>query len=158
MMIRQLTEKDLEVVSAICMAAFNESVAGSLSDEGVSTFGKIASPDAFLKRMQEDNVILVSEEQGEVKGIVELKEGRHVAMFFVAPRYQGKGIGKRLLSSVLEHARADVVTVSASLSSVPVYIRCGFECKGGVAELSGLIYQPMELKMSTPPGAELSGD
>ncbi|MFC6673198.1 GNAT family N-acetyltransferase [Marinobacterium aestuariivivens] len=158
MIIRQITEKDLDIASAICMAAFNESVAGSLSEEGISTFEKIASPDAFLKRMQEDNVILVSEEQGEVKGIVELKEGRHVAMFFVDPRCQRRGVGKRLLSSALEHARADVISVSASLSSVPVYISCGFECKGGVAELSGLIYQPMELKMSTPPGAELSGD
>lgn len=98
--------------------------------------------------MKDDNVILVSEDQDNLNGIIELKEGRHVAMLFVDTQHQNKGVGKRLLSEALVYARVSVVTVSASLSSVPAYIRYGFECKGDVAESSGLIYQPMELELN----------
>ena len=146
--IRELEEKDLEAVSEICMDSFSKSVAGTLTVEGISTFSKIASSDSFLNRMKEDNVILVAECNGRIEGVVELKEGRHVAMLFVEPKYQNKGVGKKLLSSVLSYARVDTVTVSASLSSVPAYKKYGFECKGDISESAGLAYQPMEVELN----------
>lgn len=148
MNIREIEEKDIEAVSAVCLASFSKSVAGTLSEEGVLTFSKIASSDAFLNRMQEDNVMLVAECDEEIKGVIELKEGRHVAMLFVAPEKQMKGIGRRLLSSALSYARVGTVTVRASLSSVPAYKKYGFECKGDIAESAGLVYQPMEIELN----------
>ena len=47
--IRQLDEADIDAVSAICMVSFLKSVAGTLSEEGVSTFSKISSSDSFLR-------------------------------------------------------------------------------------------------------------
>ncbi|BFM51322.1 GNAT family N-acetyltransferase [Marinomonas sp. THO17] len=148
MNIRKIEESDVEAVSAICMASFSESVASSLSEEGISTFSKIAASDAFLQRTREDNLILVSESGGKILGIVELKEGRHIAMLFVSPEFQKKGIGRELLLSALSFARVDIVTVRASLSSVPAYIKYGFECKGEVGEAAGLVYQPMEIELN----------
>lgn len=52
-----------------------------------------------------------------------------------------------MLAAALEHARTDIVTVSASLSSVPAYERYGFECKDATGESEGLIYQPMEIEL-----------
>ncbi|MCP8687302.1 GNAT family N-acetyltransferase [Marinobacterium sedimentorum] len=147
MNIREIDEKDLEDVSAICIASFSVSVAGTLSDEGVSAFLKIAASDAFLNRMKEDNVMLVAECDGRIEGVIELKEGRHVAMLFVDHEHQKKGIGRMLLSSALHYVRADTVTVRASLPSVPAYRKYGFECKGDIAESAGLVYQPMEIKL-----------
>ena len=146
--IRKLEEKDLETVSAICMASFSKSVAESLSDEGVSTFEKIAAIDAFRNRMHEENLMLVAECEAKVEGIIELKEGRHVAMLFVNPEQQRRGIGRKLLLSALSHAKVGTVTVSASLSSVPAYQKYGFECKGEVSESAGLVYQPMEIELN----------
>ncbi|KEA61757.1 acetyltransferase, GNAT family [Marinobacterium lacunae] len=100
--------------------------------------------------MNEGNVMLVAESGEEIEGIIELKDGRHIAMFFVKPEKQMQGIGKQLLSSVLTYARFDTVTVKASLSSVPAYVKYGFEMAGDIAESSGLVYQPMEFELNKP--------
>ncbi|WP_205599115.1 GNAT family N-acetyltransferase [Halomonas faecis] len=148
MIIRKMEEKDLEAVSATCMDSFLQSVADTLSDEGISTFSNIAARDAFLDRMMGDNMMLVAENEGKVEGVIELKEGRHVAMLFISPERQKSGIGRKLLSSALNHAKGETVTVTASLSSVPAYEKYGFECKGEVGESAGLAYQPMEIKLN----------
>ncbi len=148
MNIRKIENKDTQAVSTICMNAFLKSIAGTLTDEGVATFTKIAASDAFLKRIKEDNLILVAEHNHEIMGVIELKEGRHIAMLFIDPKQQRKGVGRKLILSVLAHARCPSVTVSASLSSIAAYKSVGFECKGEVGESAGLVYQPMEIEVN----------
>lgn len=48
MNIREMEQRDLEAVSAICIDSFSQSVAGSLSAAGVSTFNNIAASSALL--------------------------------------------------------------------------------------------------------------
>ncbi|TBU99813.1 GNAT family N-acetyltransferase [Stutzerimonas kirkiae] len=144
MSIRKLGPADLDAASALCMAAFMDAVAPTLNERGIQTFTRIAAPEAFAERMRGDNLILVLEDAGELQGLVELKEGRHLAMLFVAPERQRQGIGGRLLAAILKQVRSDLLTVNASLTSVAAYRRHGFECSGEIAELSGLVYQPME--------------
>ena len=147
MPIRPLTHDDLPRASALCMDAFLLAVAPSLSAQGIETFSKVAAAQAFADRMQGDNLILVYVADGAISGLIELKEGRHVAMLFVAPDSQRKGIGMHLMNAALEHAKAEVLTVKASLSSVAAYESYGFVQSGDVGELAGLVYQPMEKKL-----------
>jgi GNAT superfamily N-acetyltransferase len=147
--VRKMEEKDVEAVSATCMASFLRSVADTLTEEGVSTFSNIATSNAFLDRMKGDNLMLVAEKDGKIEGVIELKEGRHVAMLFISPEYQKQSIGRKLLSTALNHAKVETITVSASLSSVHAYEQYGFECKGETEESAGLVYQPMDLKLNT---------
>lgn len=147
MPIRPLTHDDLPRASALCMDAFLLAVAPSLSAQGIETFSKVAAAQAFADRMQGDNLILVYVADGAISGLIELKEGRHVAMLFVAPDSQRKGIGMHLMSAALEHAKAEVLTVKASLSSVAAYESYGFVQSGDVGEFAGLVYQPMEKKL-----------
>jgi len=149
MQIRNLTPDDLPHASALCLDAFTEAVAPSLSAQGVETFTKVAAPQAFAERMQGDNLMLACVAQGSIAGLIELKEGRHVAMLFIAPGWQRQGIGTRLMNAALEHARVDVVTVKASLPSVPAYQHYGFTLAGEVGEFAGLVYQPMEKRLPT---------
>lgn len=144
MQIRNMTQEDLPSANALCMEAFMLAVAPSLSVQGVDTFVKVAAQKAFAERLVGDNLMLVCVAEGTLVGLIELKEGRHVAMLFVAPAWQRKGVGKHLVNAALEQARANVVTVSASLSSVAAYERYGFVLAGEVGERGGLIYQPME--------------
>ncbi|MNH31820.1 putative acyltransferase [compost metagenome] len=124
-----------------------QAVAPSLSAEGVATFAKVAAAQAFAERMDGDNLMLVCVAQGAIAGVIELKEGRHVAMLFVAPGWQRRGVGTRLMAAALEQAREAVVTVSASLPSVAAYQRYGFVLAGDVGEYAGLVYQPMEKRL-----------
>ena len=147
MPIRPLTHDDLPRASALCMDVFLLAVAPSLSAQGIETFSKVAAAQAFADRMQGDNLILVYVADGAISGLIELKEGRHVAMLFVAPDSQRKGIGMHLMNAALEHAKAEVLTVKASLSSVAAYESYGFVQSGDVGEFAGLVYQPMEKKL-----------
>ncbi|WP_264312824.1 GNAT family N-acetyltransferase [Pseudomonas putida] len=147
MQVRKLTHDDLPHTSALCLDAFMQAVAPSLSAEGVATFAKVAAAQAFAERMDGDNLMLVCVAQGAIAGVIELKEGRHVAMLFVAPGWQRRGVGTRLMAAALEQAREAVVTVSASLPSVAAYQRYGFVLAGDVGEYAGLVYQPMEKRL-----------
>lgn len=147
MQVRKVQEHDLERVRAICIRAFKKSIASSLHDEGIHTFKSIVAHSAFLQRMQQDNVLLAVECNGTLVGMIELKTGCHVAMLFVDPEFQNNGVGRTLLHAILNHVRADILTVSASLTSVGAYKKYGFNCIGEIQESSGLVYQPMELCM-----------
>ena len=144
MQIRPLTHDDLPHASALCLDAFTQAVAPTLPAQGVATFARVAAAEAFAERMQGDNLILVGVMDGAMVGLVELKQGSHVAMLFIAPRWQRQGIGARLMNAALEHARAEVVTVRASLPSVPAYQHYGFTLAGEVNAFAGMVYQPME--------------
>ncbi|HYQ21878.1 GNAT family N-acetyltransferase [Stenotrophomonas sp.] len=143
--IRPARPDDLPAISAICIAAFNEAVAASLSAQGVATFMQVASASAFAGRLPGDNHILVAEQDSEIVGVVELKEGRHLAMLFVDPACQGQGIGHALFQAVLPQLRAPAMSVRASLNAVPTYQRYGFVIDGEVGEYNGLVYQPLTL-------------
>lgn len=143
--IRPARPDDLAAISALCMAAFSDAVAPSLSAQGVATFTQVATADAFAERLQGDNHILVAERDGDIVGVIELKEGRHLAMLFVDPACQGQGIGHALLQAVLPQLRTPAMSVRASLNAVPAYQRYGFVIDGEVGEFNGLVYQPLSL-------------
>jgi len=50
---------------------------------GIATFSSIASASAFAERMAGDNAMLVHAHAGGVDGLIEIREGRHVATLFV---------------------------------------------------------------------------
>ncbi|WP_294996868.1 GNAT family N-acetyltransferase [uncultured Stenotrophomonas sp.] len=141
--IRPARIDDLPAISAVCLAAFHAAVAPSLSANGIATFTRVAAIDAFGARLQGDNLILVAEQDARIVGVVELKEGRHLAMLFVDPACQGQGIGHALFEAVLPKARVPMLTVRASLNAVPTYLRYGFVLDGEVGEFNGLVYQQM---------------
>lgn len=88
---------DVEAVSRVAVSAFMDSVADGLSKEGIATFLSLSAPESFAARMNEDIHMLVCEINDELIGMVELKEGRHVAMLFVVPAAQKRGIGRALV-------------------------------------------------------------
>ncbi|MFP3334438.1 GNAT family N-acetyltransferase, partial [Pseudomonas sp. SIMBA_064] len=48
MQVRKLTHDDLPHASALCLGAFTQAVAPSLSAQGVETFAKVAAAQAGL--------------------------------------------------------------------------------------------------------------
>lgn len=147
MPVRKMRVEDVHAVSKMVVASFGASVADSLSDEGVSTFMGLSAADAFTKRMAEDNSMYVYVESEAIQGMVELKEGRHVAMLFVSPEMQGRGVGRALIYKAVSQRRVSSLTVKASLSSVPAYKKYGFEVTGAEAEEMGLRFIPMRLDL-----------
>lgn len=149
MSVRKMRAGDVNAVSRLVVGTFMASVADTLSTEGVATFMKLSAVDAFAKRMNEDNLMYVYVECDEILGMVELKEGRHVAMLFVAPERQSCGIGRELIQEVVRQSRFSSITVKASIPSVPAYMNYGFEVVGPEAEEMGLRFIPMRLDLGS---------
>lgn len=114
-----------------------------MSDEGIATFSKIAASSAFFDRMKGDNVMFVVEYEGNI----ELNEERHIVILFVTQNVKRKVLVGLLLLFALEYAKVDVVTVSASLSSVPAYVKYGFKFNDDTGISAGLVYQPMKIEL-----------
>lgn len=148
MPVRKLALKDLGEVSAICKTAFMATVAPTLEQEGIDTFRSIASKESIKGRMNGENDMLVFEEKGCIAGFLELKAGHHIAMLFVSPDWQRKGVGKALIYAITPYAKQDTITVSASLTSVLAYQGYGFCITGDVSKTAGLVYQPMEISLT----------
>lgn len=157
MTIRQMALEDTEAVCRTVVASFLEAVAVDLSEEGVATFLELAAPEAFAQRMTEDNSMYVYEEGGKIIGMVEVREGRHLAMLFVAPDQQSRGVGHELVQEALRHRRVESVTVSASLRSVSAYESYGFEVVGPEGEDQGLRYIPMKIEFNNPLNSDCPG-
>ena len=112
---------------------------------------------AFMVRA--DVVYLVGERNGELCGAVgvvcDRRKPPHLHHLFVAPQFQGRGIGGQLWLAARRATwtgkATGAFTVNASLSAVAVYRRFGFETVGKVAQANGLIFQPMQ-QLAHPSG------
>lgn len=94
----------------------------------------------------------VAEAQGQVAGVVGVRDGAHLFTLFVAEDFQGQGLGRRLW----ELARAECLaagnpgafTVNSSKYAVPVYERFGFVVAGPVQSRSGVLFVPMKMTLN----------
>ena len=81
-----------------------------------------------VRRLGQERVCLVAEVNGLLIGTAAL-EGAELATFFVLPKYQGQGIGRRLLAEIEELARTQGlthITVDASITGAAFYARMGY--------------------------------
>ena len=90
--------------------------------------------------------ILVSENEEGIDGFMRLSSGRkaplkgcsemEISTLYIQPRHHGKGIGKRLLNAVLEHAKdegSDSIWLTTNAENTPAiafYLSQGFELVG----------------------------
>lgn len=117
---------------------------------GAEKFRISITPQALAVLIAQPQMIyLVADDGNNVRGAVAIRECRHLLHLFVAPGFQGRGIGHRLWTAAREAALAagadGMFTVNASLNAVAVYQRFGFEMVGAPQQANGLIFQPMKL-------------
>lgn len=98
-------------------------------------------------------IYFVGENDGLLCGAVAIRDRGHLLHLFVAPAFQGRGIGNQLWAAARNAALASggtgEFTVNASLNAVAVYRRFGFETVGALQQANGLIFQPMKLYRAT---------
>lgn len=157
--IRQANPVDANQISALITSLAHLFLA-SPNGNGADKFREAITPQALALFMGRPDVnYLVGEVSGEFCGAVAVLEHRHLRHLFVAPKFQGRGIGRQLWRAACGAATAagnpGEFTVNASLNAVPVYQRFGFESFGGPQQNNGLIFQPMKLVCAkdTPPTA-----
>ena len=143
---RDMADGEEAAVLAIVMAGFDEFVRPDLSFEGVAEFERSAR--AFVLDRPPGHRLWVAEMGNELVGMLDMRDGSHIALFFVEPGHTRRGVGGRLLEHAIDKCREvdahlPAVTVNSSPWAVPVYRRLGFEAMDDEREHSGIRFVPM---------------
>ncbi|WP_140914016.1 GNAT family N-acetyltransferase [Methylomonas koyamae] len=89
----------------------------------------------------------LAEANGELAGVVAMRDHRHLYHLFVAEVFQNRGLARHLWQWVktgaLDAGNPGEFTVNASLNAVAVYRRFGFVELGAAVQANGVAFQPM---------------
>ena len=140
--IKQLVNNEKDEALLFAKRIFIESEDESYSKEGIETFCNFVDNKKIIKSFKiygafEDNIL---------KGIIATdRRKRHISLFFVDKDSQGKGIGKELMSVIVNNNGNSYITVNSSRYGVPIYEKIGFIKMEEEKEQDGLKFTPMKL-------------
>lgn len=144
--INPLTTADLASAIQLIKRCFHEFVAGEYSEQGVEEFERYV--DAMPERLGKEHFALLVRAGGDVVGLLEMRNMKHVSLLFVAREYHGRGIARLLweegLRCCLEtNPGLQEIDVNSSRYAVEVYKRLGFEVRGEYQTVQGIGFVPM---------------
>jgi GNAT superfamily N-acetyltransferase len=90
--------------------------------------------------------VLIAARTVGIAGFISLRDGTRISQFFVQPRHQGQGLGRRLWDEAQRRAGisdSTEITVDSSRGAVAVYERFGFAAVGPAKQEGGVIFVPM---------------
>jgi len=148
MPIRLMNPGEEQAVCAFVLQVFDQFEAPLQSDLGVREFRGFVQPEAMSQRVAAGGFVLVDERPAGITGVIEVRDGNHIALLFVAAAWQGQGIGRALMSRACEELKSRVpgveeLTVNAALSARGAYERMGFEAVDRAQEVNGIRFVPM---------------
>ena len=140
--IKQLLNNEKDEALLFVKRVFIESEDDSYTKKGIETFCNFVDNKKITKSFKvygafEDNVL---------KGIIATDSPKkHICLFFVDKVSQGKGIGKKLMSFIIDDNENSFITVNSSRYAVPIYEKLGFIKMEEEKERDGLKFTPMKL-------------
>lgn len=140
---QQLHADDIQSVSLLVNRAFTESVAPTLTNEGIINFASGVTPESIKERLLSGNTFVICKINNTIVGIGEVRNKNHLNLLFVEPGMQRKGIGRKLLMNLSDGVESNEITVNSSLNAVNIYKKLGFKESGTKDEINGIKYQPM---------------
>ena len=149
-MIRPFRPGDEIGAAMVAAACFEDSMRPFYTEEGGRNFAAYIYPEAIARRQSREHLMFVALLDGEIIGLIELEEFRHISMLFVSPEFQQCGIASRLLERALRFAKKASpglaeITVYSSPGAVGAYLAWGFVESAPACEASGVRYTPMKL-------------
>ncbi|HPQ44731.1 MAG TPA: GNAT family N-acetyltransferase [Syntrophales bacterium] len=134
----------------LIVRVFHEYVAPFYSENGVSKFLGILSPTRLSEMNNGNNsFVIVAKDQSRIIGMLSVINDSHIALLFVDPLYQGKGIGKNLIDEAIKNClnrnpALSAVTVSSSPNAKAFYEEAGFEVLRDEIDEEGMRFTPMQ--------------
>lgn len=147
--IKQLVNKGKDEALLFAKKVYIECKDESYSEEGIETFCNFVNNKEITKSFKvygafEDNIL---------KGVIATdSQKRHISLFFVDKSSQGKGIGRELMTIVVNNNENSYITVNSSRYAVPIYEKLGFVKMEEEKEQDGLKFTPMKLILKDEAG------
>ena len=130
MNIRRYAKDESDQVWDVIFQATHVSIARDYHSDLVHRWAPLdRDMDEWAERLEETNPF-VAMEDGKVVGMAELVADGFIDCFYVLPTYQGKGIGKALLSEIEKRARVEDqlrLRAHVSVTAEPFFSSQGFE-------------------------------
>jgi len=131
---------------------FDALVAPDFEPEGVQEFLNFISPSSLVERTQQGTMSLVAELDGELAGVLQIRDHSHLCLLFVEQRFHGKGVARALFEAGIAWHRSQGIalpslTVNSSVIAVPAYRKLGFEETGTEQMLHGILHVPMRAEL-----------
>lgn len=144
----EMTSGEEPAVCDLVKQVFDELVAPDYNQRGVDEFFRFVNPSAVAERVRSGGHVLVAKKSGKIVGVLEFVPPDRIALLFVTLR--GKGIGKELVTRIIEKAKHEdpslsKVTVHSSPYAKVAYQKMGFRRSGNATTEHGIRYIPMEL-------------
>jgi len=117
--------------------------------DGVSFADTVTEENVLGYVTESDGRYQVAMLNGELAGVVSIRDNSHLFHLYVAERFHRRGIARALWQAAcddaLKRGNPGRFTVKSSPYAVGVYERFGFKATGPRAEQGGLVYVPMLL-------------
>jgi len=148
--LRKMRQGEEKRVYRLVKKVFLEFVAPQFPPRGRRHFLVFARPSSLRRLSVERHVVFVAEHRarGSLLGMVGLRDGSHISLFFVSGKCQRRGIGRALLQRAVDVCRKmnpgkQTLTVNASPNAVPAYRALGFRRLQPEQEKDGIRYVRM---------------
>ncbi|WP_157313930.1 GNAT family N-acetyltransferase [Chitinibacter sp. GC72] len=141
--IREIAFSEYERAAEVVWASFQHLAAQYQSAAGIEQFRRFAQASEIRARDAVGGQCHVAVIQNTVIGVLQARADAHIALLFVLPEFQSRGVGRALIRAA--DAQQRLLTVNASLNSVNAYMRYGF-MPIGAEQLSdtGIRFVPMK--------------
>lgn len=141
--LRRATPRDAEPISALMHALSDHFLVRPEGPDAAAFFAS-TSPDAMREKIAAaDRRVHVAQVGQAFAGFIVVRNGNYISQFFVAPEFQGLGLGRQLWDAARDEAQSGGFSVDSSLSAVPIYERFGFRATGPRQQAEGMVFVPM---------------
>jgi len=149
--IRAATSNDASAISTLIRDLAARYIAHELSAEAANRLLGSMEEAAIRDYLNAGYRYHVAEENGELAGVVAVRDNRHLYHLFVSEDFQGRGLARELWevakAAGLEAGNPGVFTVNSSRYAVGMYEKFGFVRQAEVVDAAGVICIPMKLEL-----------
>lgn len=140
--IKRIEPHEMGQVRNLIWTVFSEFVAKDCTEDGIAIFKNDLSGNEFFA----DKSLYGAYINGELAGILGTKVcDSHISILFVDKKFHGCGVGRRLITLVINRCILPKITVNASLYAHDFYKKMGFVDYCDMREVGGIRHYPMVL-------------
>ena len=148
--IRTAVKADAGAIARLVSTLAEKYIVGEFSDQGRDTLLRSMQPDMIASYIDSGyRYHVAATANGEIVGVVALRDNKHLYHLVVAEACQRQGIGRSLwetaMAEALAHGNPGEFTVNSSRHALPVYERLGFIAGAEAVDTAGVIAIPMKL-------------
>ncbi|MCR4651693.1 MAG: GNAT family N-acetyltransferase [Lachnospiraceae bacterium] len=149
---RRASLEDWDEAVELAYRVFKKYEAAEYGEEGEKEFVEFLNSPILYELFKEGRyVVYVAVADGDIVGMISLRNGNFISLLFVDERFHNRGIGSALLDNLIFYLKSSTEHTKVYVHSSPYaegfYHRYGFVNEGGRTSAGNIIYTPMSYEL-----------